>query len=203
MTQKGEPTIKPRLAVLFIAVLPLTLVIGAACRGGGGGLTLEEYFEQLDAILETGDMELGRLQTEYVGNPEGPQAWVEVAAFQDFCAGVVQHYRRVVADLESIDPPPLVRGAHNEYIATQVEALRFFAAINDRASRVSTLDEFIEVLLDARGRAWREIEDREDEWCFALERIGVSNGIEVNLECFEWSPPESRRGAGPKESLDS
>jgi len=191
MTQKGKAPIRPRPTVLFIALLSLALVIGAACRGGGSdALTLEEYFEELDAILETSDTEFERLQTEYVGNPEGPQAWVEVAAFQDFCAGVVQHYRRTVADLESIDPPPLVEGAHDEYAATQVEALRFFTAISDRAWRVSTLDEFIELLLDARGPAWREIEDREDEWCFALERIGVRSGIEVNLECFEWSPSE-------------
>jgi len=186
MAQKRGATIKPRLAILFIAVLPLALVIVAACRGGGGGgLTLEEYFEQLDVILETGDIELERLQTEYLENPEGTQAWIEVAAFQDLCAGVVRHYRQVVADLESIDTPPLVRGAHDKYIATQVEALRFFAAIKDRAWRVSTLDEYIEVVIDARGSARREIEDREGEWCFSLEQIGVRNGIEVDLGCFE------------------
>jgi hypothetical protein len=184
MAQKRGATIKPRLAILFIAVLPLALVIAAACRGGGG-LTLEEYFEQLDVILETGDIELERLQTEYLENPEGTQAWIEVAAFQDLCTGVVQHYRQVVADLESIDAPPLVRGAHHEYIATQVEALRHFAAIKDRAWRVSTTDEFIEVIIDARGFAWKEIEHREVEWCVALEQIGVRNGIEVDLGCFE------------------
>jgi len=187
MAEKGGATIKPRLAVLFIAVLPLALVIAAACRGGGdgGGLTVEEYFEQLDAILESSDIELERLQMQYLEEPDGAQAWIEVAAFQDFTNGVVQHFRRVIADLESIDPPLLVRGAHDKYIATQVEALRFFAAINDRAWRVSTRDEFIDVLRDTRGLAWSEIEDREDEWCFSLEQIGVRFGVEVDLECFE------------------
>jgi hypothetical protein len=187
MAQKWGATIKPRLAILFIAVLPLALVIAAACRGGGGGdgLTLEEYFEQLDVILETSDIELETLQMEYLENPEGTQGWVQVAAFQDLCAGLVEHYRRVVEDLESIDAPPLVRGAHDEYIATQVEALHFFAAIKDRAWRVSTLDEYIEVVTDARGSTRKEIEDRESEWCFSLEQIGVRNGIEVDLGCFE------------------
>lgn len=186
MTQEGRATVKARLAVLLIAVLPLALAIAAACRGGGSDdeLTLEEYFEQLDAALESSDIELGRLQTDYLGNPEGSQTWIKVAAFQDFCTGVVQHYRRVVADLESMDPPPLVKGAHEQFIATQVEALDFFVAINDRAWRVSTVDEFVDVLRDARGFTWREIEGRGSEWCFSLEQIGVRFGVEVSLECF-------------------
>ncbi len=186
MAQQPGATVKPRLAILFIAVLPLALVIAAACRGSGGdGLTLEEYFEQLDVILQTSDIELERLQMEYVEKPEGTQALIQVAAFQDLCAGLVQHYRQVVEDLERIDAPPLVGGAHDEYIATQVEALHFFAAIKDRAWRVSTLDEYIEVVTDARGSARQEIEDREAEWCFSLEQIGVRNGIEVDLGCFK------------------
>jgi len=170
---------------LLVAACLLALVTMAVACGGNGELTLEEYFEQLDGFLETGDLELARLQTEYLEKPEGAEAWIEAATFQDFCTGVVQHFRRAIAGLESIDPPPLVRGAHDKYIATQVEALHFFAAINDRAHRVSTVDEYIEVLRDARGSVWREIEGREDEWCFALERIGVRSGIEVSLECFE------------------
>ncbi len=187
MAKKEGATFKPRLAVLLIAALPLAPVIATACRGGGGGgdLTLEEYFEQLDAVLELSDIRLEGLQAEYLGKTEGAQAWIDVRAFQDFSTAVVQHFRRVVADLESIDPPPLVRGAHEEYIATQVEALRFFTAINDRAWRITKIDEYVEVLRDTRGFDWREIEKREGEWCFSLEQIGVRNGIEVDLECFE------------------
>jgi hypothetical protein len=196
MAEHGGATIKSRLGVLFIALLPLGLAIAAACGGGGGELTLDEYFERLDTIRETDDLELGKLETEFLGNTGEGQTWIEVETFQDFCSSVVQHYKRVIADLESMDPPPLVRGAHDEYIATQVEAMRFFTAIKDRAWHVSTPDEFIDVVLDARGSAWREIEDREDEWCFALENIGVRSGIEVNLGCSEGLTQQPRRSVG-------
>lgn len=186
MLQKGRATSKPRLAVLLIAVTPLALVIATACRGGGDdALTLEEYFQQLEAILETDGSELGRLQIEFLGGAEGPEAEIEAVAFRDYISGVTEHFRRAIADLESIDPPPPVNGAHDNYIAARVEALNFFAAINDRAGRAGSLDEFLEVVSDSRGPASREIADREDEWCFTLQRIAVRNGIEVDLGCFE------------------
>jgi hypothetical protein len=177
---------KRRLTSLFIAALPLGLVIVGACGDSADTLTLEEYFERLDAVLEAGDGELETLNAQFVETRDAAQTDEEVQdAFRNFFAGTEQVFQQGISGLESIEPPPTVKEAHDEYVAIEVEALEFFSANVEPAERTSSPDDFLGILEVLQGPAAEEIIERKAEGCLALQAIADDSGITVDLECLE------------------
>jgi hypothetical protein len=188
MPQMWGPGMKRWLTRLFIAALPLGLVIVGA-RGDSADnadsadtLTLEEYFERLDAVLEAGDGEVETLDAQFVETSDAAQTDEESHdAFRNYFAGTEEVFQQVISGLESIEPPPTVKEAHDEYVAIEVEALDFFLANIEPAERTSSL---LEILEELQGPAAEEIIARKAEGCLALQAIADDSGITMDLECL-------------------
>lgn len=170
---------KLRLSIL----LPLTgllVAVGAiavACGGDGNGeLTLEEYFQQFDAINEDMDARINAVADEY------PEAFLEAAATRD----ALNEIDAIISDgldrLDDIDPPGEVQDAHNEFrdgAAGQGELLRGLAG---ELADVESTSELAEVL-EPSGPELDATAERLDAACLALEAVAADNGIVVDLEC--------------------
>lgn len=183
MPQMKGLGMKRRLTSLFVAALPLGLVIVGACGGSADTLTLEEYFERLDAVLEAGDGEAETLNAQFVETSDAAQTDEESQdAFRNFFAGTEEVFQQVISGLQSIEPPPTVKEAHDEYVAIEVEALDFFSANIEPAEGTSSL---LAIMEELQGPAAAEIIARKAEGCLALQAIADDSGITIDLECIK------------------
>ena len=169
--------------MLIAAVLLVLGTIAAAC-GDGDELTLEQYFQRIDALGNDLDDELNRLSAEFDETVEEAETEEEVIdAFRDFLDPQPGLFEDFVEELESIAPPSDVEDAHNEMVAIQAEGLELLEDLNERAQRVESASGVEEVGAELEGPAFTAIVDQTEQACFALEAIADANGIDVDLEC--------------------
>ncbi len=175
----------PRLPVfLFVAALALLVAGFAAACGDGDALTLEQYFQQIDALGNDLDDELNRLNEEFEETVEEAKTEEEVIdAFRDFLDPQPGLFEDFVGELESIAPPSEVEDAHNEMVAIQAEGLQLLEDLNERAQRVESASDVEEVGAEFDEPAFTAIADQTEQACFGLEAIADANGIDVDLEC--------------------
>lgn len=174
---------KPRLPVLAFIAAPLVALgtLPAAC-GGNGGLALQEYFQQIDVIIEGAEeqgQEANRDFFEALFDPATTEEG-QIAATQDFFNSTVPIFGSFVDALDDIDPPGAVEDAHAELVDAGRDLQRLSEDIADQIAAVKSVSE-LEAVLDAADDT--AAEDRFDAACFALQGIADDNGILVNLGC--------------------
>ncbi len=157
----------PRLPVfLFVAALALLVAAIAAACDGDGGLSLEEYFSEMQAISD--DVNAGRdaLSREF-----------QAVSLLEGLAMVASEARD---RLGGIDPPAEAEDAHNELALAfaAVEAVCQGAA--DGAAEVESRSEITELLSACKSV---EASSQFRVPCRALELLADDNGIQVNLRC--------------------
>ena len=181
---------KPRIfATLFVGALLLALsAVAGACGGSGGGgeLTLEEYFQRIDVLGNDFEDDINRLTDEFEEAAQEVRTEEQlIEPFRDFFDRLGALTEDFIADLESIDPPSEVEDAHNEIVAAQAEGLELLEELNERAQRVVSISDMEELSAEFEGPVFTDISDRSEQACFALEAIADDNGIDVDLECEE------------------
>ena len=170
----------PRLLLAIAAGVVLAFGgLAAGCDGDGGELTLEEYFQRLDATFQDAD-ERG----EALGDPGGivgdPQLSLEqkrdavTAFFNEFLAIITD----VTGNVEALDPPAEVEDAHSDLLT----ALRGFqqsapGAI-DKVDTAQSESEF-----EALGEEFHSGGEGLEPACLALQAIADQNNIAVDLQC--------------------
>ena len=166
---------KRRLFVsLFIAALVLALGTIAAACGGGGALSLQEYFQKLDAVQND-----AAARSEALGQPAQ-----ELQALRDFSDEATALFSEVKGSLDDLEPPGEAQDAHKEMVAAFTEQLGLFRDLADKLADAKSLSEVQEELanlvteLDSVG-------ERMEETCLALQQIADDEGIDVDLECGE------------------
>jgi hypothetical protein len=177
---------KLRLPIL-LSLAGLLVAVGAiavACGGGGsdgdgasdGGLTLEEYFQQFDAVNKDIGTRISAVEAEY------PQAFVEAAATRDALSEIDAIITDGLARLDDIDPPAEVREAHNEFrdgAAAEGQLLRELVA---NLAGVESASELAQVL-DPSGPELEATVARLGAACVALSAIAADNDIAIDLKC--------------------
>jgi len=169
------------IALLVTAGLLLALgAVAGACGGdGGGGLSLEEYFKQLDTAQNEVDRRFEEFFTQ--GEP-GPDASEEdIAAFGRETA---QTFNTILGDAEGtfgdLEPPAEAEDAHDALVrAIGGARTAIESAVDDIPDALSLeeLDTFF-------GSS--EVETATgaiDEACKELQQIADDNSIDVDLEC--------------------
>lgn len=176
---------KPHLfLILFSAALLLALGTIAAACGDGNELTLEQYFQRIDALGNDLDEELNRLNEEFEETVEEAESEEKVVdAFRNFLDPQPRLFEDFVGELESIALPSEVEDAHNEMVAIQAEGLELLEDLNERAQRFESASDVEELVAELEGPAFTAIGDQTEQACFALEAIADANGINVDLEC--------------------
>ena len=172
------------LALLAAAGLLLALgAVAGACGGDGGGLSLEEYFQQADELQNRADAQFAEQESG-----EGPEEGASEGEIAAFARDSVEESARILRDaaggFEELDEPSEVEDAHArlvEAISDGADAIQ--AIIDDLPDTLSMDLESLDALFDSE-----EANDafmRLDEACVDLQTIADDNSIDVDLECGE------------------
>jgi len=173
---------KPRQIVLtFSAALLLALgALAAACGGGGEGLSLQEYFQQFDAIQKDAEARFEALAT-----PDPQATREEIAAvFLAFIKEAVAINGDTRDALADLDPPAEVKDAHNEFVGALGEAVEVTQGLSARIPDALSLAEaealFSELFAEPEAAAAFQ---RFSDACLALQDVADQNNIAVDLAC--------------------
>ena len=166
-----------------LRLLPLALVAGlllafgafAAACGGEDSLTLEEYFQQVDALIDNTAEQSNVLGEESFADLDTLEAQIEASrSFYSGFAAITATFRD---DMRDIDPPAEVEDAHNTLVEAADDFAQATGDINNKLDEVASQADFVAVFA-----AFAELGNPE-EACFALQGIAEENGIDVSLNC--------------------
>jgi len=160
------------LALLTGLLLALGVAAGACKDGGGGALTLEEYFRKLDEL----DSEFSTGSDAVDAQIEGSQDLDEIRGLMDEQVTVFDDF---IGGLEDLEPPDEVQEPHDNAIEGLSDFRDELSAAVDEAGDAETVDEAFAAFdsLDFTG-----IEQAQAA-CRELEQIAADNNITVDLDC--------------------
>ena len=164
------------MVTLAIGLLLAFGAIAAGCGDDDEELTIEEYFQRLQALDADVSAQLDALEF-----PEDPEDLANFQAFFEAAAAVIEDGVERLAD---IDPPGDVEDAHNEFSDA---AAAFQDASEDVAGELEDVESAseLEEVLTASEAEFAPVEERFETACLALEAIATDNGIAVDLDCEE------------------
>lgn len=161
--------------VLVGFLLSLAALVAVSC--GGGGVTIEEYFEELQGIVQEADEQDEALDQEF----ERLGAAARDAAA---VAGLYQRFATIFGDslraVQALDVPSEVADPHAEMVASLSEVFAILDALADQI-RVAESEAELEVIFERFQLG--EAAAGFDRACDRLEGIALADGIEVDLEC--------------------
>ncbi len=165
-----------RLPLLLVigVLLPALGAIAAAC--GGGELSLEEYFQQVDQAGDEFDTRIEGLEDAF------PEAFEEPAVTRDFFTAAIPIFRDFIDGLAAIDPPAAVEDEHNEAVAAGEAFEERIEEFVNQLADVETSSE-LEDFFTEEDPEFTAAEERFDAACLSLQGIADENGIAVDLEC--------------------
>ena len=174
------------LAMLAAAALLVGLAaFGVACKnGGGGGLSLEEYFQKVDEVQENNDATFATQEASQ-GEPAADASGEELAALlRDSITASADTLRDTASKADDIDPPDEVAGPHADIVAAINASV---AALDDMADAIPDTV----TLADMEQGTFFDNEELNAAFdslataCNTLETIAADNGITVDLNCDE------------------
>jgi len=170
---------KMRFAGLVVAaglVFLLAVGAGACTDGGGGALTLEEFFqrvEELDADFEAGnaeiEAELGELSDEEALD-QGP----------DLLGRLAELVGEFVDELAALDPPEEATDLLEEAVSAGRNVADTFDGLVAELEGAQSLDDLFSFFEDPDFMAAR---GRFSQVCSDLEQLAADNGITIELNC--------------------
>jgi len=169
--------------VAAIVVLIGLAAFGVACKnGGGGGLSLEEYFQQLDKIQNDTDATFAT-QEASTDEPAEDASGEELATFfRDSITGSLEVLRGAAADVGDLEPPDEVADAHDDFVAAINDLV---AAIDDVVGSIPDTMTFAEADAIFNSDDVNAADEQFTAACNAMEAIAADNDITVDLSCEE------------------
>jgi hypothetical protein len=163
------------LAILSIAILAfLGGWAGIACGDGGGGeLTLEEFFAEVQALDDELEERSNELDAQF--DEEGT---VEQAI--DLLEQQGDLIDEFIDGIEDLNPPDEAADLQDEAVSAGREAAQAFQDILDSAADAASLDELFALFDTAETNPAFE---RFDEVCLDAEALAADNGISVDFSC--------------------
>ncbi len=176
--------VKPPTLLSLAASFIATAAIAAGC-GGGGALSLPEYFQRLDRAFEESNSQLTELETKFDEAVAAPTTdKQQIDAFRLFFGGsaaVVADTRETLNDLK---PPVEARDAHARFMASMDEVLALSGDFLKRLVDVTTLPDLEELTLEFDPRVDAASEGG-NQACGDLQAIAAQNQIDVDLDCSQ------------------
>ncbi len=167
------------LPLAFVAALVLAFgAIAAACGGGGEPLTLEEYFQRLDEVLDNADDRFEALVDQCREDVESAES--ELAATRCFFDASAQVLKDVQDETDDLDPPAEAAAAHEELVTAGAD---FEQLVDDFGERFGDIESMSELEELSEAPELEEAGKRVEQACFDVEEIARENDIEVGLDC--------------------
>ena len=168
-----------KLRWLALAGLGLALAALANACGGGGGLSAEEYFQELRAIADEAE------QKATAAVPSDEEAASSTLDEQkqtgiEFLASLVSIYEEATGRVEDLNPPDDIQDAHDDLVAAVEELTSTFGDLADQAQDIAPED--IEDFFNTQAFGASTFAEF-DQACSAVQDIADDKGIDVDLNC--------------------
>lgn len=175
----GDIMIRRGLTRTAVFLLGMAVFSGA-CSGDSDPLTLEEYFAELEAIVEDVDSQFEALLADFPEDAFADEANLEL--FKDLLDGFPPITGGWVDRAKDLDPPAEVEDAHNDLIDAG-EAL--LVAHEERAEAMGDAETMAELETISRETdpSTAVAEAARDTACVALVDIAVASDIHVSISC--------------------
>ena len=172
---------KLRLLPLALTATLLLAFAAIAVACGEGSLTLEEYFQQLEALTATAEEQGAEFQDAFDAQVDAATSEEEWLAMLEDAFTKSQLIFTTFADgLTELNPPAIVEELHNEYVDASAELLASLEEVLNELDLDSVTDLF-DGLLEESGA--NQAGDRFDKTCTALQDFADQNEIDVDLDC--------------------
>lgn len=150
-----------------------------------GGLSLEDYFAELQEIRDAGDEELDALGQQLNSDLDDAETLdEEIAVFQTFLDDSLSVIFGTAFQLSFMVPPAEVAELHNAYLGTVEDFAQILEDLRNDLDSAETEDEAAE-LIDAFNVEVDESKDESVGICFDLQAIADDNNVDVDLGCGE------------------
>jgi hypothetical protein len=145
-----------------------------------GKLSLEQYFQQVQAIWDDYDEQEAAVSRQF------PAGFGEPEATQKGFSAVTAIFREALGKQDDLDPPAEAQEAHQEFLAAGRVVLEGCEDTADRLAEAESWSEVEELISDLlEDPEIVAARDRFTDACFALEAIAHNNDIDVDLDCEE------------------
>jgi transcription elongation factor GreA-like protein len=173
-----------RFAIVILTIVAGSLVL-AACGGGDGEeeqeeeISLEDYFQQFDAIEEG-------MKTESAALDEQSEGIIgqDVQATQDYVTAYYDIVEQGLNDVKALQAPSEVKDAQDEFVAALANMISLWDDLSDRLAAITTSEELQTLLMEIQAETeWVEVSQQFTDACRELQGIADENGIAVTLDC--------------------
>ena len=163
--------LKRFLALFLFGAL---LTASAAACGGGGAMSLEDYFKELDTIF--GDMDAGSDDL----NEQYPESFSDPDETRDYLDGSIPLVEGAVGDVSDLDPPAEAEDAHNEFLDAADEALEALDTVREGVADAETPGD-IDAVVNETDPVVSRAAQRFEDACLELQGVADANNIDVDL----------------------
>ena len=168
-----------KLRWLALAGLGLALAALANACGGGGGLSADQYFQELQAIVDD------TVQKESAAVPSEEEAANFTLDEQkqtgiEFLTSLASINEEAIGGVEDLNPPDDIQDAHDDLVAAGKELTSTFGDFADQAQDIAPED--IEEFFNTQVFGASTFAGF-DEACSAVQDIADDKGIDVDLSC--------------------
>jgi hypothetical protein len=158
----------------------IVLAIVAAACGGGGDLSLEEYFSKMDDLQTSFDQQGTELQTQVQGALQGVTDGEEqLTVFKGFLEDSLSATDDLVVKLEALDPPGEAQEAHDDFVAAGKAVRDGLADVIDRYDEFGSIEEISQFFTTELA----DVEQQGTDACGELQAVADDNEIDVDLNC--------------------
>lgn len=163
----------------FALLAAACLIAATACDGdsGGGSMTLEEYFTQLERIGNDAEARVGAIEV--------PAASEDFAASRDafvvYFDELVGASDDAIAEVRDLDPPDEAADQHDTYVSALEELPGLVDDYRNRIAGAASRDELTAIVNDSPDII--DATSRIGDACKALQDVADDNSIDVDLEC--------------------
>lgn len=149
----------------------------------GAPADLQTYFTRIQGIFKSTDSALNDISSQLDSALASATGDTEqVSAFRDSFSRSHQTVSDAVSRLESIDPPPAARDAHNAFLQAARHSADLSQQILDQLGTLNTTDEVNAYFNQVDADLTSATNDR-DKACADLQTLASANNISVDLNC--------------------
>jgi hypothetical protein len=151
----------------------------------GGGVSLRDYFQRIDAVFGEAVERVGALQREFdAALAAASTDEEEVEAGKDYMNASAALADDVFDALSDMSAPAKAEGAHNELIASEAAVDALFGELVVELANVQSGHQLQTLLAETKPR-FVSARERLGDACSTLQEIANDNGTDVDLECYK------------------